>query len=85
MIDLWNTARQYGLVRLTTTEDGKYYCCIKFSTIAHVTLEAKSDFDCANPQEALIQAINRAVQIVSSISEPIARLKELTNGKSTST
>lgn len=85
MRTLWDKARQYGFVRLSTLEDGTYFCSIKFNTISHVTLEAKSDFNHITPEDALTTAINRAIEIVNSISQPIAELRRLTDGKSTST
>lgn len=85
MDELWDTARQYGLVRLSTLSDGNYYCCITFSTITNVELVAKSDAQCKTPQTALIDATNKAIEIVNSMAEPLTRLKELANVKSTST
>lgn len=85
MEELWDEARLYGLVRLSTMTDGRYYCTITFSTITHIELVAKSLFDCKTPQDALYGAITQAINIVTSIAEPLAKLKELSYVKPTST
>jgi hypothetical protein len=56
-------ARELGLVRLSTMNDGKYYACIEFPTIAGTKLEAKSEFNHDTPQAALSLSIERANEI----------------------
>ena len=68
MDELWKIARQYGLVNLFTSSNGAYSCAIKFHTIEHTELEAKSGYGNQTPHEALLKAINSAQNIVSSIS-----------------
>lgn len=67
--DLFRTARQYGLVRIHTLDDGKYYCCIVFNTMKHTQLEAKSDFNQLTPEDAVKMAIKTAQSIIDSINK----------------
>lgn len=85
MKQLWDRARLYGLVRLHTLDNGCYHCCITFNTIQHVKLEALSRYNCETPELALQEAISKAVEIINSITKPLNYIKELTDGKSTST
>lgn len=66
--ELWRQAEQFGLVRLYTYDDGTYNCTIVFSTIKHVKLEAQSSFSCKTPEVAVQEAIEKAAEIVASLS-----------------
>lgn len=67
--ELFRIARQYGLVYIYTTDKGLYNASITFNTTAHTKLEAKSDFKRESPEDALVQAIEAAQQIVDSIGK----------------
>jgi len=74
--DLFMEARQYGLVRLSTMDDGTYHCSIKFNTIQHTALEARSTFKEATPEAAIKAAIIAAQSIVDSIQSMAAKMPE---------
>lgn len=66
MEELWFEARNYGFVRLDTSDDGTYSCSIEFITIKSISLEAHSGFRNSNPKEAIYLAIVKAIEIASS-------------------
>lgn len=66
---LFRKAREFGRVRIYTTSNGLYHCTIEFNSIAHTSLEAKSGFDCVTPEIAVVDAIQTAESIVSSIMQ----------------
>lgn len=76
MSELWEAARQYGRVTLFTNDDGTYHAIIKFNTIAHTQLEAKSDYKRPTPESALQMAIESAQAIVESVAAVAAGLPE---------
>lgn len=63
---LFAEARALGLVHIFTSDSGGYSATIKFTTIDHTVLEAKSGFGNASPHEALHKAILKAKQIRES-------------------
>ena len=67
MKQLFTECRKYGLVRLCTDNEGYYYSIITFNTIDHVELQAKSGFDHEVPEDALLAALKKAIEIVESI------------------
>ena len=75
--ELFQEARLYGLVDLFTHDDGSYSCVIKFHTINHTELKAKSGFNKRTPEEAVTQAIEAAKNIVGEMSD----LKDKINQK----
>ena len=75
LFELWEEARQYGRVRLCTTEDGLYYAFIEFNSIKHTKLQAKSSFDCKTPHEALQMSIFVAEKIVEEFSSLQKRIE----------
>lgn len=75
--DRWLKAREFGRVCLMTMQDGKYFCRITFQTIPGVDLEAKSPFNCDTPEEAVRLAIDKAAEIIHSITEQAKGLKLL--------
>jgi hypothetical protein len=75
--ELFREARQYGLVRVVTSDDGSYYCNIEFSTIKHTRLQAESGWKHKTPEEAVAKAISVAKEIVNSITTSMEPLKEL--------
>jgi predicted N-acetyltransferase YhbS len=75
--ELFREARQYGLVRVVTSDDGAYYCNIEFSTIKHTRLQAESGWRHKTPEDAVMKAISVAKEIVNSITESIEPMKEL--------
>jgi len=66
--ELFRLARRYGLVYIYTSKDGTYSCTIKFNTIDHTELDAKSGFNHNTPEAAVEAAIKTAQKIVESIS-----------------
>lgn len=74
--DMWRDARRYGRVNLYTNDDGTYYACIKFDSIAHTQLEARSDFKQVTPENALKMAIASAQAIVESVSKIVESTHE---------
>jgi uncharacterized protein YqfB (UPF0267 family) len=70
--ELFRDARQYGRVRVSTMNDGDYYCSIEFNTIDHVQLEAKSSFDNKTPEDAVIGAIESAEKILDGVRKMAA-------------
>lgn len=77
MEKLWEEARLYGRVRLVTLDTGCYYCVIEFSAIDHVKLEATSSFRCQTPSAALIEAIDKAKQVVASLTDATDKLRQI--------
>lgn len=75
LIKLFETAEKYGNVHIYSSKDmspPKCYCCtIKFNTINHVELEAKSQWD-QTIEESLRQAIKKAVLVVESVQGSIS-------------
>ena len=69
--ELFKTARLYGRVYIHTCEDGDYSCSIKFNSIEHTKLEAHSGYDCKSPEEAVSKAIEKAIEIVTSLNKDI--------------
>ena len=64
---LWEEARRYGKVRLSTMDDGLYYCVIEFDSIAYTTLKAASDFNQPTPESAVSAAIVVAKTVVKDM------------------
>lgn len=73
--DLWNLARCYGRVTLSTSENGKYWSVIKFNTIKHVELEARHAGYFDKPEEALYASIKIAEQVVETTSSQWADIQ----------
>lgn len=67
MKDLWELARQYGLVTLYSQDDGTYHCVITFHTIKHVELKARSTFKEPTVEDAIKAAISKAEEIMASM------------------
>lgn len=78
MRELWNIARQYGTVRLSTSDDGTYYCAITFQTIEGVNLEANSGFRNNDPEEAIKKAIKKAEEVTDTAAKAASGFKRLT-------
>jgi len=66
---LFREARLYGRVRIFTLDSGCYNCSIEFNTISHVKLEACSGYNHLEPEPAVLSAINKAKEIISSMVE----------------
>ena len=64
--DMFAEARQLGLVRIQTFDDGTYTAVIKFTTVDHAALEANGGYNNSSPHEALHNAIMKAKEIRSS-------------------
>jgi hypothetical protein len=65
--ELFCEAEKYGVVTIFGLDSpGLYRCKIEFNTIEHVRLEASSDFELPI-NEALIEAIEKAIAIVNSV------------------
>lgn len=75
--ELWDLARQYGKVRVTTCDDGKYYACIEFNTILHTEMKVASTFNKPDIRTALIAAVNKAEEVVESISKTMPTERKL--------
>ncbi len=63
MQELWDIACTYGKVRVYHWSDGKLGCRIDMINSDGILLEAQSDFDHANPCDALKTAIARARKV----------------------
>lgn len=74
---LWYKAREFGAVRLSTTDKGKYWCVIEFQTIPGVNLKAEGKFNMDDPEEAIKSAIEVAIKIVDGMSQQVNQLKRL--------
>lgn len=72
--ELFAEAEKYGRVRSSQYSDGKYGCVIEFSTVQHISLEAKSSFSCSTRRQSLLQAIEKAILIVESMHKQTANI-----------
>lgn len=72
LVELWPIARQYGRVSLHTMEHG-CWCKIEFNTIQGIELKANTHTRYKTPNEALIEAITKAEQIVAQFTTPEPR------------
>lgn len=82
MKELWDKAREYGLTRLYTHEDGNVSCTIVFRTSTHIKLEACSGYskDITCPEQALRLAIDQAKVVAGDLAKEADKFKRLADG-----
>ena len=67
--ELWREARQFGRVNIFTADNGTYSCVIRFNTIKHAELQAKSGYNHSEPELAVAAALDKAKEIVGEMTE----------------
>lgn len=75
--ELFREARKYGTVNIFTSDDGTYSCTIKFNTVKHISLEAKSGWGYKEVEIAITKAIENAKVVVRETTNAIATLNNL--------
>lgn len=74
--ELWIEASKYGRVHMFTAGDLTVSCTIKFNTINHAELEAKSGYSHVTPEIAVENAIKVAKQIVNGTRGQVMKFDE---------